>query len=277
VEVLRVFPNAGYAHGANEAIRDARRRSARYIALMNDDIAILHSEWLREAVMHAERDRRIGIIGFVETASDEGAQLAPESKLTDFEYLGSAILVIPIEMFDRVGMLDEVYFVGGDESELGVRAQAAGYRAVKLGIPIYHFGGGTIKNFSRSMAYMDMRNGIRYCLKNRSLKRAFLRAVRILEVACNPWPVTLDDRDPAHSRMRNSGNVVVNLLLWLRAVSWNIVYFPQTYRIRAAERKLIRAARAEWNDLNATANNGASRPRQPGNSPYSGAEMGDRI
>src|SRR5688572_22398553 len=41
VDVLRVFPNAGYPHGANEAIAEARQRSAKYILLLNDDIAIL--------------------------------------------------------------------------------------------------------------------------------------------------------------------------------------------------------------------------------------------
>ncbi len=49
-DVLRIFPNAGYAHGANAAIEDARRRGAKYIVVMNDDIEILHSHWLHEAV-----------------------------------------------------------------------------------------------------------------------------------------------------------------------------------------------------------------------------------
>src|SRR5262245_42866640 len=64
VDVLRIVRNAGYAHGANAAIEDARRRGAKYIALMNDDIEILHSHWLREAVAHAESDPSIGVIGF---------------------------------------------------------------------------------------------------------------------------------------------------------------------------------------------------------------------
>ena len=72
VEVRRVFPNVGYSHGANEAVEDARRRGAEYIVLMNDDIAFRHPEWLREAVMHAERDPRIGIIGMLESYSEEG-------------------------------------------------------------------------------------------------------------------------------------------------------------------------------------------------------------
>jgi GT2 family glycosyltransferase len=244
VDVLRVFPNIGYAHGANEAIADALRRGAKYVVLMNDDIAILHPQWLREAVSHAERDPSIGIVGFVEATTDNPHRVVLDSSVVNVEYLQSAVMLMPIELFARIGVFDDVYYVVGDEDDLGARAQAAGYRTVRLGIPIYHFGGGTHQNYSRRAAYLQMRNGIRFCLKNRSFLHACLRAVRIIDIACNPWPVSFDPRDVAHWRVRNSGNVFVNALLWLRAVSWNIVRLPQTLRIRAAERRLIRAALA---------------------------------
>lgn len=244
IAVLRVFPNVGYAHGANAAIEDARRRGAKYIVLMNDDIAILHSQWLREAVSHLERDARIGVLGFVEVASDDGPRPAPASSVTEVQYLNSAVLVMPVELFDHIGTFDEVYYVIADEDDLGARAQAAGYRLVRLEIPMYHFGGGVTQSFSRRAAYLQMRNGIRFCLKNRHPWNALTRALRIVDVACNPWPLTYDRNDIAHRRTRNSGNVLVNAWLWLRAVSWNIVRLPQTLRIRAGEQRLIRAARA---------------------------------
>lgn len=276
VEIMRVFPNSGYSHGANKAVEDARRRGAKYIVLMNDDIAFRHPQWLREAVMHVERDPRIGIIGMSESYSEDGPQPEPESTLTEFEYLGSAVLVIPIVLFDRVGMFDEVYFIGGDESEMGVRAQAAGYRAVKLNIPIFHFGGGTMRNFSRRTAYLHMRNGIRFCLKNHGWRRAFLRAARMLDVGCNPWPITFDKTHVANSRMRSSGSLGVNFVTWLRAVGWNIVHLLQTLRIRAAERQLIRAARAARNESTEPVHNRAPVRRRWGKSLLAPAQMGDQ-
>jgi GT2 family glycosyltransferase len=244
VEVMRIFPNVGYAGAANEAVADARRRGARYIALLNDDIAILQPQWLREAVWHAERDPSIGIIAFVDSDSADGPHPAPESKLTDVAFINSAVYVMPVELFDRIGMFDTVYFSNGEEDDLGARTQAAGYRVVVLGFHIYHFG--CVKNqvYTLRTAYVLMRNGIRFCIKNRSPLHALLRTMRIIDVACNPWPLTFDKQNGAHHRMRNSGNVAVNLLLWLRAVLWNFVQLPQTLRIRAADRRLIRAARA---------------------------------
>jgi hypothetical protein len=180
---------------------------------------------------------------------------------------------MPVELFDRVGMYDEVYYLAGDDDDLVARAQAAGYRTVKLNIPIYHFGGGTLPIYSATSAYLHIRNGIRFCLKNRNALHAIVRAVRFLDVACNPWPLTFDEQNGAHCRMRNSRTKAANLLLWLRAVSWNIVRLPQTYRIRAAERRLIRAARAARQDV------GAARRRHvvaspAEESPREAAELG---
>jgi GT2 family glycosyltransferase len=243
VDVLRVFPNAGYPHGANEAIAEARQRGAKYVLLLNDDIAILHRQWLREAVAYAERDPRIGIIGFDQVTTDEPLAASPVSILTDSKYLGSAAMMMPVALFDRIGSFDEVYYVMADDDDITARARAAGYRTAKLNIPIYHYGGGTNQAYSRKTAYLQMRNGIRFSLKNRGFAHALLRTLRIVDIACNPWPVTFEAGNVAHRRMRNSGNVFVNLLLWLRAASWNVVRLPQTVRIRAEERRLIRAAR----------------------------------
>ena len=245
MDVLRIFPNVGWAHGANAAIKDARQRGAKYIALLNDDIEILHSEWLREAVAHAERDPSIGIISFAEATPDGGISDFPERTIVDAEYLGSCALLIPVELFDRIGMFDELYYHLGDEDDMVARTQAAGYRTVTLrrsrfitSVPA------PTKSIVGATAYLQMRNGIRFCLKNRTPMHAVLRALRIIDLACNPWPVTFDNRDLAHRRMRNSGNLFANLLLWLQAVSWNIVRSPQTLRIRAAERRLSCAERA---------------------------------
>jgi hypothetical protein len=44
--------------------------------------------------------------------------------------------------------------------------------------------------------------------------------------------------------MRNEGKVFANALIWVQAVAWNVFKFPQTLRIRVAERRLIDAALA---------------------------------
>jgi GT2 family glycosyltransferase len=242
VDILRVFPNFGYAHGANEAIQYARQHRAKYIVLMNDDIEIQHSHWLREAIACAEHDPKIGIIGFEQVTPEDEPCAAPDSQLTFADYIGSPVLLMPVALFDRVGVFDEVYFVMADDDDLTARAQAAGYRTALLNIPVIHFGGGTNQVCSYRTAYLQMRNGIRFSLKHQSPLHALLRALRIIDLACNPWPLTFDKHNGAHRNIRNSGNVFVNFVLWFRAVAWNVFRLPQTIRIRAAERRITRAA-----------------------------------
>lgn len=251
VEVHRISPNAGYARAANTAIAHARESGARYVALMDDDIAILHSDWLREAISRAESDARIGIISFFEAAADN-VTVPDYGSLMDVRYFNGFAMVMPMGLFDDIGTFDEEYFTLGEEDDLGTRAVAAGYRVVTLNIPIYHFGGGTNRNYSRRTAYLQMRNGVRYCLKSRGTVGALLRVMRTVDVACNPWPLTFDANDPAHGRMRNSGNLLVNTSLLIRAVGWNLLKLPRTMRIRAAERRLIHTALT-----NRSASNGA--------------------
>lgn len=243
VEVVRIFPNAGYAHGANEAMRHARSRGAKYVVIMNDDIEILRSDWLQTAVDLAERDPCIGMIGFTEVTSEHASPPASQPPSADVVTFSGFAVVLPVEMLDRVGFFDEVYFAIGEEDDLAARIRAAGYRVIRLGIPIYHLGGGTNRRFSRGTAYLQMRNAIRFSIKNRSPLHVILRGVRMLDIACNPWPITFDKNDAAHCRMRNSGNVFLNGALWVRAVAWNLLHLPQSLRIRAAERRLVDAAR----------------------------------
>lgn len=118
VDVLRVFPNAGYPHGANKAIEDARRRGAKYVVLMNDDIAILHPQWLTDAISHVERDPSIGIIGFEQVTSEDELRTTANAKLADVPYLSSPVMLMPVELFDRIGVFDEVYYLIADENDL---------------------------------------------------------------------------------------------------------------------------------------------------------------
>lgn len=242
VDILRVFPNAGYAHAANAAVRYAKEHQADYVVLSNDDIAILDPRWLTEAIELAERDPSVGIVGFAESTSTEAIQPPEVIEDTTVEYFSGFSMVMPLRLFDAIGTFDEIYFVVGDEDDLGARAQRAGFRIAKLNLPIFHHGGGTNTRYSLRTAYLQMRNGLRFCLKNRNPFHAMMRALRMIDVACNPWPITYDVNDGAHRRMRNSGNVAVNAWLYCRAIGWNLWALPQTIRVRHQEQKLIRAS-----------------------------------
>lgn len=242
VEVLRVFPNAGYTRGVNAGIDQALAAGADFVVVCNDDIEILDARWLSEAVNLAQRELRAGLIGFWEATSREAAR-PNEVAVRPAEYVVGFALMLRGAMLRDLGTFDEDYGVFMDEIDLAERAVRAGYQAWHVNLPVLHYGGGTLPRTCPRTAYLQMRNGIRFFLKNRNPLRAVARAARSFDVACNPWPLSFDPHDPAHVRMRNKGNVFRNLLIFFRCIGWNLAVLPWTLRARWRDRARIRAAR----------------------------------
>ena len=243
VMVLRNKENLGFARGNNLAMLRALEEGADFIFLLNDDTILLDERWLRAAVEEAQRDLAVDMIGFQLL---DTPVLAPGGRPTLIESeaatrIDGCALFMRASLLKAIGLLDEVYFAYAEEDDLEARAIRAGAQLRRLNVPIYHFGGGTSKRIPRRAAYLQMRNAIRYSIKQRSLWRAMLRIGKILDVACNPFSFFLDRQDSSHLRMRGSANVAVNFFLLLAAVRWNLWFLPETLRIRRQERKLVAA------------------------------------
>ena len=166
-------------------------------------------------------------------------------------------------LLKAIGLLDEVYFAYAEEDDLEVRARRAGAQLRKIAVPIYHAGGATSKKFPIKASYLQMRNSIRFSIKQRSLWKTMARIGKIIDVACNPGSLFLDPKDNSHLRMRAQGHILTNLAILLCAVGWNVLFLPQTLLIRRRENRRIAAARALLNSP-------ASRPRT-GNPPMQAA------
>ncbi len=243
VDVLRLDPNAGYAGASNAGIRYATEHGARYICVFNDDTGIIDPRWLSVAIDYCQEQRQIGVLGFQEIADESAAVIPDAFEIEDTHVVVGFGLVYRAAMFAQIGLLDEVYCVLSEEDDIAARAEAAGYRLCLLNIPIFHAGGGTNSYKSLRTAYLQMRNGLRFCIKNRGIVATLCRAVRTLDVACNPIPISIDQNNPGHLRVRNRGNMLVNMWLFARAVMWNLVYLPQTLSIRHSDYQKIRVAR----------------------------------
>ena len=244
VEIFRIDVNDGFIRAANAAIRYVADQGADYVVLCNDDIELIDDRWLQEAVACAENDPRVGIVGFKEE-STRVIDRPAEVLASDGKYLVGFALLYPMPLLEKVGLLDDGYNLYAVETDLEARIRMAGYRIVQLNIPVYHLGGGSLERSSRRAAFLQMSSGLRYCLKNRHPVKVFARMVSFLDVGCNPWPLTYNPHDHAHCRMRNTGNVMLNSFVLLRAVIWNIVRLPSTLRARWRDRRAACAARVE--------------------------------
>jgi GT2 family glycosyltransferase len=212
------------------------KRGAKYIALLNDDTAIIDADWLSEAVELVERNPEIGMVGFKLHRSlprtDENHRAAAPSTPANYDEvhrLDGCALFTTAPLLKRIGLFDEVYFAYAEEDDLECRAARIGMRIVELDRRIYHFGGGTSKRFPAHASYLQMRNFIRYSIKNRSLIRTFARVCRIFDVACNPCSISFDPNDETHTRMRGDYAFLRNLKLFSSAVIWNVLHFFETF------------------------------------------------
>jgi len=242
VQILRNEANLGFAGGNNRGMEVALEKGAKYIVLLNDDTAIIDVDWLSEAVGVAERDPGIGMLGFnllrsLPTADDRAARPATAARYHEVARLDGCALFIPANLLKYIGLFDEAYFAYAEEDDLEFRATRVGMKIVELDRRIYHFGGGTSKRFPARSSYLQMRNFIRYSIKNRSLIRTVARICRIFDVACNPCSISFDPIDETHTRMRGEYAFFRNLKLFCSAVIWNILHFVETLAARTRDRE----------------------------------------
>ncbi|MDR0894220.1 MAG: glycosyltransferase family 2 protein [Prevotellaceae bacterium] len=165
--------NVGFARACNQGIRQAR---GAYILLLNPD-TLLAADTLITVLAFADAHPEAGAIGV--KMVDENGRFLPESKrgiptplvalgkLTGLyrlfpssrrlngyyrndlnadavhrvEVLAGAFMLMPRAVLDKVGLLDEDFFMYGEDIELSVRILQGGYVNYYLPCPIVHYKG----------------------------------------------------------------------------------------------------------------------------------------
>jgi GT2 family glycosyltransferase len=143
IPMLRLAENQGWAGGNNVGIAWAREWGADIVCLLNND-TLVPDGGIEQL---AETARRIGpcllhpAIDFAEPG--EGAQLDPSrwNSAPIFEghpgifvlsYAYGACLVVPMAVFERIGVFDERFFLQLEETDFHHRARAAGIPSLCL-------------------------------------------------------------------------------------------------------------------------------------------------
>ena len=129
--------NLGYAGGNNVGIRRALENGADYVLVLNND-TVVPKDLLSKLVSEAESDDDIGIVA---PAIDEGKRityggrikwLRPElnhlmSSQDVIDYLPGVCLLIKRSVIEKIGLLDENYFLYFEDVDYCVRASRAGF------------------------------------------------------------------------------------------------------------------------------------------------------
>jgi len=159
LELIALEHNLGFAGGNNVGLRQALAEGADYVWLLNPD-TIPEPEALSAMVRLAEQDPRIGAVGAVilEMGNPQRVQawgggevvlfwglirlLTHPRQAARLSYISGASLLIRRRALEQVGLLDEGFFMYGEDCDYGLRLRKAGFLlAVAPQARVRHKGG----------------------------------------------------------------------------------------------------------------------------------------
>ena len=253
VELLVSPVNLGWSGGNNLGIRRAMEVGASYVVLANNDIKV-HSRWVAEAVRLAEAEPGIAVVGFDvhepnpgDSDRDAGFTRACEEwrqpRLGRPTFVGGMAMFVRIRAFEELGLIDENFFVYGEENDFQIRARRAGYHVASVDVPVWHFGQGFFGTTSMRASLLQTQNNIQLLIKHESMRQLLKSAVSHVWRRCVGHG---HDRASSSVERRLQGTSKSYALLVLLLAAGRIaLQAPAILRRRAEDGRRIEAARTK--------------------------------
>ena len=183
VKFIQLNENLGYAGGNNKGIGLALKEGYKYILLLNNDVFV-EKNFLRKLLEIVEEDKTVGIVGPKINYSSKKSliwsaggkidtflgnhrlifnkkkDVFNTKKLLDVGYVSGCALLSRSEIFEKIGLLDENYFLYGEESDFcyRVKKETGVKLVIRLDSKIYH---------KVSVSSVDKQRIVYYLTRNR--------------------------------------------------------------------------------------------------------------
>jgi len=184
--------NLGFAGGCNTGVRYSLKNNADYILLLNND-TIVTNDFLSELVKCAESDRKIGIVSPIIFYSNQKNKIwstgAVKNKKSNYGYIDKSFqmentgqfnksvevdcvwgcsMLINKSVFDKVGFLNDDYFLYVEDVDFCYRVKDAGFKILYTPKSvIYHkVSGSTGGEGNPIKDYYNSRNLVLFANKN---------------------------------------------------------------------------------------------------------------
>ncbi|WP_312434766.1 glycosyltransferase family 2 protein [Janthinobacterium sp.] len=150
VTLIKNVDNIGVAAANNQGIKLGIEAGCEYILILNNDIEFNDASLFQNMMSIAERNNEMLITpkmyfhdnGLIWCAGGEISKLRgtvrhfgemqkdlPENSITDYtEYAPTCFMLVHRKVFEKIGMMDEKYFVYYDDVDFIWRANEAGYK-----------------------------------------------------------------------------------------------------------------------------------------------------
>lgn len=177
--------NIGFAAGNNIGIRFALEKMADYIFLLNND-AVIKEDTVSKLVNVAEREGSIGIVGPIVYKDNSDTIWFAGGKLNwitmrashvyeifsdspyKTQYVSGCAILIKKEVFKKIGLLDERFFLYYEDADFCIRASRSGlYSLVVPNASAFHFE--KSEGDKKAKTYWLVLSGLSFFKKNTSL------------------------------------------------------------------------------------------------------------
>lgn len=202
VEVVEMTENRGWSGGNNEGIRLAIARNYDFVCLLNNDTVLPQNAvarlmesaaFLGPCVLHPAIDSYgdDSKIQFDPTTPEPPMMIVTamteRPDLYDISVVNGSCLLAHVDIFRKIGLIDERFFLLYEDTDLGKRAVSAGFRlycdpAVRIQHKESRSFGGRRKPIK---TYYGFRNTLLYWEKHERRQRTYLRYAR--DVAWMAW------------------------------------------------------------------------------------------
>lgn len=189
IKIIRNRKNLGYSGGSNVGIRFALKNSADYVIILNNDIEI-KANFAEGLLKPFKAEANVGIIGgkvldpdkktvqsagyilkrdFWSKARSNGLDKDnPQlKKVRDVDFVSGAAFCVRRDVFEKIGLFDERFFMYFEEADLCVRAKEAGFKILySPHSEVIHNQGSTSGLLSPLFTYYNYRNHLLFINKH---------------------------------------------------------------------------------------------------------------
>lgn len=207
---LKNSQNLGFAEGNNVGIREALKRKANYVLLLNNDTTV-DRNLLSELFKTSEKDKKIGIVApkiyFAPGYEYHQSRYKPNEQGKVFWYAGGKIdwqnvlcshrgvdevdqgqydkqketgfvsgcaMLVKRKVFEKIGLFDKNYFLYLEDADFCQRAKRVGFKVIyQPEGKVWHFNAGSSEVGGPLHDYFLTRNRMLFGLKYASLRAKF--------------------------------------------------------------------------------------------------------
>ena len=182
VRFIKNMENKGFAYGNNQAIKDS---NSRYVLLLNSD-TIVKKHTINKCLKYINQDKEIGALGckvslpngqldkackrsfpnpvnsfyklfHIPIKNDKNnynLEILDDNGIYEIDCLVGAFMLVRKETINQIGLLDEDYFMYGEDIDWCYRIKEAGWKIVYYGeAEIIHYKGSSSKKQKSKLIY----------------------------------------------------------------------------------------------------------------------------